>query len=46
MFNADNATVASFVNDPAITAEGSEYLFRGPEPAVALGDPAHDYLIA
>lgn len=40
MFGADTGTRAQFTNDPTITNEGSEYIFRGPE---AAGDPTHTY---
>ena len=42
MFGADTAREAQFTNDPTITSEGSEYIFRGAETSAA-GDPNHTY---
>lgn len=43
MFNADAGTSGAFVNDPAITDEGSLYLFRD---GTTTTDVQQDYLLA
>lgn len=42
MWNADAGTKGAFINDPAITSAGSQYIFQGPENAYA-GDPNQTY---
>ena len=44
MFNADEGTQGAFVNDPAITDEGSQLIFQE-SPSVSA-NPVHDYLLA
>jgi Ca2+-binding RTX toxin-like protein len=44
MFNADKGMQGAFVNDPAITDEGSKLIFQE-SPSVSA-NPEHDYLLA
>ncbi|KMO33093.1 calcium-binding protein [Methylobacterium variabile] len=43
MFNADDGREGGFVNDPAITSAGSQYIFQDPASSAA-GDPNHSYV--
>lgn len=44
MWNADDATRGAFINDPAITGDGSRLIFQ--ETATASASPEHDYMLA
>ncbi|GJD91969.1 hypothetical protein BHAOGJBA_5522 [Methylobacterium hispanicum] len=44
MWNADDGTRGSFIDDPAITGEGSRLIFQ--ETATASASPEHDYMLA
>ena len=43
MWNADAGTEGQFIDDPAITKEGSELIFQESQPVVA--NPGYDYLL-